>query len=91
MLAEDAREKWNGTTMPDLRVIHFWDGELHVGQWFAEHVEGYRGVSWDTYYLYGQDSKWETVPSHLVGSGSTIYAEREALKMQLSTLLNTVP
>ena len=91
MLVGDAREKWNGTTMPDPRVMHFWDGELHVGQWFAEHVEGYRGVSWDTYYLYSPDSRWETVPSHLVSSGGTIYAERESLKMQLSTLLDRVP
>ena len=91
MLVGDAREKWNGTTMPDNRVIHFWDGELHAGQWFAEHVEGYRGVSWDTYYLYGPDARWETIPSHLVGSGGTIHAERETLKMQLSTLLDGVP
>jgi len=87
MLGGDAREKWDGTTMPDTRVTHFWDGELQVGQWFAEQVEGYRGVSWDTYYLYSPDAKWETMASHLVGSGGTIYDEREALKMQLSTLL----
>ena len=77
--------------MPDSRVIHFWDGKLHVGQWFAEQVEGYRGVSWDAYYLYGPDAEWETVPSHLVGSGSTIYAERETLRVQLTTLLDGVP
>ena len=91
MLAGDAREKWNGTTMPDMRVMHFWDGELNVGQWFAEHVEGYRGVSWDTYYLYGPEANWETIPSHLEGSGGTIYAERETLKEQLITLLDGVP
>jgi hypothetical protein len=91
MLGGDAREKWDGRTMPDIRVTHFWDGELQIGQWFAEQVEGYRGVSWDTYYLYGPGSKWETVPSHLVGSAGTIYAERERLKMQISTLLDGVP
>ena len=91
MLAGDAREKWNGNTMSDNRVTHFWDGELLVGQWFAEQVEGYRGVSWDTYYLYSPDAKWETIPSHLVGSGGTIYAERETLKMQISTLLDGMP
>jgi hypothetical protein len=73
--------------MPDPRVTHFWDGETQVGQWFAEEVEGYRGVSWDTYYLYGPDAKWDTVPSSLVSSGGTIYGEREALKTHLGTLL----
>jgi len=44
-------------------------------------------VSWDTYYLYGPDAKWETMPSPLAGSGGTIYGEREALDMQLRALL----
>ena len=87
MLWSDAREMWNGNTLPDSRVMHFWDGEMHVGEWFAEEVEGYRGVSWDTYYLYGPDAKWDTTASHLMGSGGTIYAEREALETQVRTLL----
>jgi hypothetical protein len=87
MLWGDARDKWDGTTMPDPRVTHFWDGETQIGQWFAEEVERYRGVSWDTYYLYGPDAKWDTVPSSLVSSGGTIYNEREILRMQLSPLL----
>ncbi len=41
--------------MPASRAIHFWDGETYVGEWFAEKVERYRGVSWDVYYLYGHD------------------------------------
>ena len=87
ILAGDAREEWDGTTMSDTRVIHFWDGERQVGQWFAEEAEGYRGISWDTYFLYGPDAKWDTVPSPLVSSGGTIYSERETLERQLRTLL----
>lgn len=87
MLAGDTREEWDGNTMPDPRVLHFWDGETQVGQCFAEQVEGYRGVSWDVYYLYGPDAKWETVPSPLVGSGGTIFDKRDALKMQVDFLL----
>ena len=73
--------------MPDVRVLHFWDGEREVGQWFAKHVDGYDGITWDTYYLYGPDAVWETTPSPLVSSGSTIYSERETLEMQLRMLL----
>ena len=87
MLAGDARERWNGNTMPDPRVIHFWDGDRQVGQWFAEQIEGYRGISWDAYYLYSPDATWDTVPSPLVSSGGTIYSERETLERQLRTLL----
>jgi len=88
MLGGDAREKWNGNTMPDSRVTHFWDGEYIVGQWFAKEVDGYEGIAWDVYYLYGPDAAWEDMPSPLVGEGATIYGERETLEMKLRTLLD---
>ena len=87
MLAGDSREEWNGMTMPDARVIHFWDGDLQIGQWFARQVDGYDGVAWDIYYLYDADAVWETAPSPLLGSGQTIYGERRQLQRQISTLL----
>lgn len=73
--------------MPDPRVTHFWDGELRIGQWFAKQVDGYEGVSWDAYYLYGSDAVWESYPSPLIASERTIYAEREKLEMKVLTLL----
>ena len=73
--------------MPDPRVMHFWDGDHVIGQWFAKEIDGYEGISWDTYYLYGPDATWEAVPSPLVDSGGTIYGERAVLKMQISRLL----
>jgi hypothetical protein len=87
MLGGDSRDDWDGRTMPDPRVLHFWDGEYLMGKWFAKQVDGYEGVSWDMYYLYGPDAVWETVPSPLVDSGGTIYRERERLRTQVSTLL----
>lgn len=87
MLWSDARRLWNGTTMTDARVIHYWDGDRKVGEWFAENVDGYEGIAWDTYYLYGPDADWETIPSPLVASGGTIYSERDTLEMQVRTLL----
>ena len=74
--------------MPDARVTHFWDGDTQVGQWFAKEVDGYEGVAWDVYYLYGPDATWETVPSPLVGLGGTIYGERDELEKQIRALLD---
>lgn len=88
MLWGDSREKWNGMTMPDPRVRHFWDAGFQVGKWFARQVDGYDGISWDIYYLYGPDAVWETVPVPLVDSGSTIYRERDKLEMKVRTQLN---
>ncbi len=45
--------------MPDPRVKHFWDGELEVARWFARQVDGFEGVSWDMYYLYGPEGRVE--------------------------------
>lgn len=87
MLWGDTRERWNGTTMPDTRVTHYWDGERVIGQWFAKEIDDYEGIAWDTYYLYGPDATWENIPSPLVVSGGTIYGERAALEKQVSKLL----
>jgi hypothetical protein len=87
MLWTDRRNSWNGTNMPDPRVVHFWDGEREVGQWFAEHVDGYEGVAWNVYYLYRSDAVWERVPSSLADSGGTIIAEYETLERHVQRLL----
>ena len=87
MLWSDSREMWNGTTMPDVRVTHYWDGERVMGQWFAKNVDGFDGTAWDAYYLYGPDATWETIPSPLVGSGGPIYPEHVKLEKLASTLL----
>jgi len=73
--------------MPDPRVKHFWDGELEVARWFARQVDGFEGVSWDMYYLYGPEAEWKTVPGPLGYSGGAIYRERETLRTQVSILL----
>lgn len=87
MLVGDSSDEWDETAMPDARVQHFWDSELEVARWFAKQVDGYDGVAWDVYYLYGPDAAWETIPAPLVDSGGTIYRERQALTMQVSALL----
>ena len=87
MLGGDRREAWNGMNMPDPRVMHFWDGDLELGQWFAKEVDGHDGVAWDVHYLYGPGAVWESIPEPLLGSGRTIYAGRQTLKMQAGNLL----
>jgi hypothetical protein len=87
MLGGDSRDDWNGRSMPDPRVKNFWDGEYIVGRWFAKQVDGFDGIAWDVYYLYGPDAVWEDLPSPLVSSGSTIYGERETLEKQMRALL----
>ena len=85
MLWTDSRERWNGNTMPDARVRHYWDGDRVVGEWFAARVEGFEGVVWDAYYLYGPEATWEQLPFPTAGSGGTIYGQRHLLEAQLDS------
>ena len=73
--------------MPDSRVIHFWDGQRLVGRWFAHQVDGYEGITWDVYYLYGPEAEWDAVPSSLIGSGSTIFNQQAMLEAEITLLL----
>jgi hypothetical protein len=78
------RDKWDETLMPDRRVMHFWDGQLEVARWFARQVDGYEGISWDMYYLYGPAAVWESAPAPLIGSGGPIYQEHQNLVTQVN-------
>ncbi|HXQ34024.1 MAG TPA: hypothetical protein VN843_08435 [Anaerolineales bacterium] len=82
-----SRDKWDATKMPDARVTQFWDGEHVISRWFASQVDGYEGVSWGFYYLYGPDAEWDALPSPLVDSGGIVFRDREKLKMQVLGLL----
>ena len=87
MLWSDSRQMWDGRTMPDPRVLHFWDGDFVVGNWFAKEVEGWNGTAWDVYYLYGPDANWDTIPQPLLGSGGDIINQREKLHSEIEPLL----
>ena len=87
MMWSDSREKWDGATMPDPRVRHYWDGDLIAGKWFADEVETWRAIAWDVYYLYGPDATWDTIPQPLLGVGGDIINARENLRAEIEPLL----
>ena len=87
MVPSVSRDKWDETLLPDPRVQHFWDGKLDAARWFAKQVDGYEGVSWDMYYLYGPEAVWDSVPLPLVDSGGTIYRERDVIRTKVNSLL----
>jgi hypothetical protein len=80
MVWSDTRRAWESSVLADPRVTHLWDEKRTTGQWFAEHIEGYRGISWDTYYAYGPEARWDLTPSPLLSQGRTIYYQRLALQ-----------
>jgi hypothetical protein len=87
MVWSDTRRAGESSALADPRVIHFWDEKRTVGQWFAEHTEGYRGIAWDIYYLYAPEARWDLTPSLLISKGRTIYHQRLALQRSILPLL----
>ena len=59
MVWSDTRRAWESSMLADPRVIHLWDEKRTIGQWFADHIDGCRGVTWDTYYVYGPEARWD--------------------------------
>jgi hypothetical protein len=89
MLPTDARSRWRWTNnaVNDPRVKHYWDEDRLVGQWFAAEVEGYEGIVWDAYYLYGPEANWGNEEPLLLSSGYTVYDGRESLLESIELLL----
>jgi hypothetical protein len=87
MVPGDTRRAWESRVLADPRVIHLWDEKRLTGQWFAEHIGGYRGISWDIYYVYGPEARWGVIPSPLRSQGRPIYHQGGALRTSLLPLL----
>jgi hypothetical protein len=82
------REHWDNSAMPDARVLDYWDSQGVTGQWFASEVDGYRGLAWDVYYLYGPHAEWDSVPAPLIASGGPVIAERDTLRTEIQRLVS---
>ena len=70
--------------MTDPRATHYWNDEFIVGNHFRDLNFG--RVAWDIYFLYGAEANWQTLPEPLIRSGVTIFAQREQLESDLTTL-----
>jgi hypothetical protein len=83
----DSRDQWDGGGLTDRRVVHLWDGPDIAGDWFVAHEAGFRGNDWDTYLLFGPSARWTTQPGPLIGSGSPVIDQADALARSIAPLL----
>ena len=86
-LTFDARDQWDGGGLTDPRVIHLWDQQDLVGDWFVAHLPGNQANDWDAYWLFGSTATWTTQPPPLISSGSTVIGEKDALAQRIAPLL----
>lgn len=88
-LPSDRRSSWKDYIVPDSRAMHFWDQDNAVSDWFATHIQGYEGIDWDIFYLFGPEAKWEDAPAPLESAGATIINERERLREHILPMLGS--
>ena len=91
VLAGDSRGAWDAHVLDDPRVVNLWDGPRLAGHWFADHSTGGLGtrgdIVWDAYFAFGNNSRWQSEPSGVLASGSTIIDNTNGLDQDFIPLL----
>ena len=70
VLAGDSRLFLDTRVLADPRVTYYWDERKITGRWFSDHVTGGMGITWDAYFLYGPDARWDEQPGPLVSASN---------------------
>ena len=98
MYPGDLRERWPAAALPDRRVLHYWDEEKEVGEWYAHRMHTMRDqlapdskgveppILWDAYLVYGPDARWDDAPTGLLRWGRTVLHTKEALREAVEAL-----
>jgi hypothetical protein len=87
MMPGDSRQMTDLRLFSDPRATNFWDQDYVAGHWFAGNVDGYDGIAWDQYYVYGADAEWTGRPGPLLGEGGPVIASTGDLDKTLAPLL----
>ena len=92
MLFGDSRSRWpKGLFKNDPRVVQFWDANRRLGAWYGHRLYGHthetHGMMWDTYALYGPNSRWTSEPSHLISWARPVFAGVDRLLSDVKAIL----
>jgi hypothetical protein len=68
MLAGDSRQLLDTKVLGDPRVTYYWDEGKVVGRWFSDQTLPGSGITWDAYFLYGPEARWDQAPGPLLSS-----------------------
>jgi hypothetical protein len=88
MMTGDSRGTTDLRLLSDPRVTNYWDAGRVSGRWFATNVDGYDGIDWDQYFLYGSAASWDSKPGPLLSSGGPVIAQSGQLQSALRPLLS---
>lgn len=88
MLPGDSRQFLDTRVLSDPRVTYYWDQDKVTGRWFSDHVTGGKGVTWDAYFLYGPDARWDLSPEPLASSGGPVIGSTDDLMTAIRPFLS---
>ncbi len=86
-LTFDARDQWDGGGLSDPRVVHLWDPQDRLGDWFVAHQPDYQADDWDAYLLFGPQATWTSQPPPLISSGGSVIGAKDQLAQSIAPLL----
>lgn len=71
-LPGDTKALIDQRVLSDPRVTYYWDPNRIVGDWFSQRVTHQPGTTWDAFFLYGAEARWDSTLGAPVASGSSI-------------------
>ena len=83
VLAGDSRAAWDHDVLDDPRVTQLWDGQQLFGRWLETHG----GAFWDTFVVYGPETRWNDEPSGALAQGAPIIGATDALESGVLPLI----
>ena len=86
-LTFDSRDQWDGGGLSDSRVVHLWDPQDRLGDWFVAHQTDYQAGDWDAYLLFGPGAAWTSRPPPLISSGGSVIDTKDQLQQSIAPLL----
>jgi hypothetical protein len=88
MLRGDSRQFLDTRVLSDPRVTYYWDEGRIAGRWYSDHVTHSSGITWDVYFLYGPEARWDLVPGPLVSSAGPVIGSTDELRSALGPFLS---
>jgi hypothetical protein len=90
MVPGDSRRLLDTSVLSDPRVTYFWDEQKVVGRWFWGHLTRRPGITWDAYFLYGPEARWDQEPEPLISmsSATSVIASASQLQQAIEPFLS---
>ena len=88
MLPSDDRRFLDTSVLADSRVSNYWDEHKLFGTWVSQQMTHSRGITWDAFFLFGPQARWDNVPQPVVSEGGPVIGSTDELAAGLQQLTN---